>query len=110
MLVIHASGFDENLEEVQQYGMSIIEACGQYNVTHVLCDETDLEYRLSVIDTFQSAQFIAEQAPVIAKVALVCSEKFIADASFWETVAVNRGLTVRVFKKVEDARYWLNED
>lgn len=103
LLIINASGFDDNLEEVQQYGMAVIEACSKYNVTRVLCDETNLEYRLSVIGTFQSVEFIAAQVPAIAKVALVCSEKSIADAAFWETVAVNRGL-LRVFSRKSKRR------
>lgn len=110
LLNVETSGFDESLEEVQQYGMDIIDACRRGNHTHVLCDERNLEYRLSTFDTYQSAEFMAAQIPRLAKAAVVCNEKFINDAKFWETVAVNRGLVVRVFKDIDSARLWLSEE
>jgi hypothetical protein len=109
LLVVNASGFDESLEEVEQYGLAIVNACKAGNYTRVLCNEFELEYRLSTLDTFKSAEFIVAQAARVGRVAIVCNEKFIEDAKFWETVAVNRGLTVRVFKSTEAARKWLGE-
>lgn len=108
LLFVKTSGFDENLQEVEGYGLAILEACKEGNYARVLCDETELEYRLGTLDTYQSAVFLASQAPRLIKAAIVCNEKFVKDAHFWETVAVNRGLTVRVFKDVETARDWLN--
>jgi hypothetical protein len=107
LLTVKTSGFDENLKEVEEYGLAILEACTAGHYSRVLCDETELEYRLSTFDTFQSAEFLASQAPRIGKAAIVCNARFIGEARFWETVAVNRGLTVRVFKDVQSARNWL---
>ncbi|MCX6358565.1 MAG: hypothetical protein NT029_02060 [Armatimonadetes bacterium] len=39
--------------------------------------------------------------------AIVCDPRYADDAHFWETVAVNRGLTVRMFPLEEAARAWL---
>ena len=108
-LVVTATGFDEDLKEVELYGAAIIKACVEGNYSQVLCNELDLEYRLSTLDTFKSAEFLALQAPRIGKAAIVCNEKFISDALFWETVAVNRGLEVRVFKDMKMARIWLGK-
>lgn len=108
LLTVKTAGFDESLEEVEQYGLAILEACKQGNYSRVLCDETELEYRLSTLDTYQSAVFLASQAPRLIKAAIVYNEKFVQDARFWETVATNRGLTVRVFKDAESARDWLD--
>jgi hypothetical protein len=107
LLLVETTGFDENLAEVQQYGLAILNACIQGNHTKVLCNEINLEYRLGTFDTFLAAEFMAAQIPKLGKAAIVCNETFIEDAKFWETVAVNRGLTVRVFKDVESARDWL---
>jgi hypothetical protein len=109
LLVVTASGFDESLEDVQQYGMAVVNACKEANMPNVLCNEINLEYRLGTLDTFKSAEFLASQAPRVGKVAIVCNEKFIADAKFWETVAVNRGLAVRAFKDLASARHWLSK-
>jgi hypothetical protein len=109
-LIVTASGFDENVNEVQAYGLAIIRACVGNNVTHVMCDETQLEYRLGTVDTYQAATYIAAQAPNVARVALVTRPQSMADARFWETVVVNRGLTARVFADVASARAWLAQD
>jgi hypothetical protein len=108
-LEVHAQGFDESLEEVQNYGLAIIQAClaAGHNITRILCDERQLEYRLGTLDTYQAAEFISAQAPHVAQIAIVCAPTFIADAQFWETVAVNRGLTVRAFTDLANARRWL---
>lgn len=108
LLTVKTTGFDESLEEVERYGLAILEACKAGNYLRVLCDETELEYRLSTLDTYESAVFLASQAPRLVKAAIVCNEKFVQDAHFWETVAVNRGLTVRVFKDAASAQEWLD--
>lgn len=107
-LFVTASGFDETLAEVEQYGLAIINAAIAGGVTRILCNEIDLEYRLDTLDTYRAAEFIAEHAPRVAKVALVCAPQYMADARFWEDVAVNRGLLVCAFKDLPSATQWLN--
>ena len=107
LMVVVAAGSDENLEEVQQYGLAIIENAKRLGCVKILCNELNLEYRLNTIDTFQSATFIAEHAPRVARVAIACNPEFIKDARFWETVAVNRGVMVRVFPDLAEATKWL---
>jgi hypothetical protein len=107
LLLIETWGDDESLEEVQQYGLAIIQACLETRVTRVLCDERQLEYRLATVDTFKSAEFLATNAPRLVKMAVVCAEKYFADLKFWETVANNRGLEVRAFQDLEAARHWV---
>ena len=107
LLVVKAQGADEDVDQVQEYGLAIIGECTRRGVACVLCDERDLRYRINTLDTFAVATFIAEHAPRVARVALVCNPKFMEDAVFWENVAVNRGLIVKVFKEVELARAWL---
>jgi hypothetical protein len=109
LLSVKAAGSDDSLEEVREYGESVVEACRANGCVRVLCDETDLEYTLGTLDTFELAAFIAEYASNVASVAIVCAQDQFADASFWETVAVNRGLSVRAFKDEEVARDWLKE-
>jgi len=108
-LLVHASGFDESLAEVEEYGLGVIRACQQVGVTRVLCNELELEYRLGTIDTFRAGEFISEHAPAVTRAAIVCNPKQIADARFWETVVVNRGLQVRVFTDTNAAARWLKE-
>lgn len=107
ILMVHTSGFDESLTEVKEYGIALIEACLAGGFTGLLCDERDLEYRLGTFDTYEAAKFISEHAPRMARVALIPNAKYIVDAQFWETVAVNRGLAARIFKDPTTASQWL---
>jgi hypothetical protein len=109
LLVVTASGFDESLGEVEQYSMAVVEKAVQVNCTAILCDEIRLEYRLGTLDTFKAAEFIAGRAPKLGKAAIVCNIQGASDGKFWETVAVNRGLSVRVFTDLSEARRWLLE-
>jgi hypothetical protein len=108
-LMVHTWGFDESRAEVQAYGVALVEACAERGVTRLLCDERELEYRLGTLDTFEAAQFMAAFAPSVARAAIVPNARSDADARFWETVAVNRGLTVHIFREIEEARRWLLE-
>jgi hypothetical protein len=106
-LFVKASGFDENPEEVQQYGLALIAECQLHGVTRVLCDERELEYRLNTFDTYEAAVVVADRAPRVARAAIVCQPRLFKEALGWETYAVNRGLTVRVFDDLDEARSWL---
>lgn len=107
VLVITASGCDENAQQVIEYGESVIELVVKAGVKLVLCDERKLEYALNTLDTYEAAKTIAAHAPKVGRVAIVCNPKFLEDAKFWETVAVNRALQVRVVTDIARARYWL---
>jgi hypothetical protein len=109
VLLISASGRDENLQQVIDYGSAVIDLAIESGVTHILCDERNLEYALDTFDTFQSAQKIAELAPRLARIAIVCGPQFFKDGKFWETVAVNRALQVRVDTDIERAKEWLHK-
>ena len=109
LLVITASGRDESLQQVVDYGRAVIQLAVEKEVRRVLCDERNLEYALGMFDTFQAAKTIAECAPRVGRVAIVCGPKFLETGKFWETVAVNRHFHVRVDTDLDRARAWLME-
>lgn len=107
LLVVTAAGRDDNLQEVIDYGRAVMDLAAQAGQTHVLCDERNLVYTLDTVDTFHLAKNIAEHAPSVTRLAIVCRPQDFEDGKFWETVAVNRGLHARVFTDVLKARAWL---
>ncbi|ACD90596.1 MAG: hypothetical protein HGA57_06270 [Chlorobium limicola] len=109
ILFVRASGFDENLEDVEKYAQGVIDATLQHGTTLVLCDETALDYRLGTVDTYAVGKFLASRVPRVFKIAIVCNPTFNADARFYENVVVNRGLNLRMFSDIEKARSWLTE-
>jgi hypothetical protein len=107
VLFVTARGRDESTEEVLEYGKSLIEKAAEAGVTHVLCDERQLEYALDTMQIFESARQIANMASRVAKVAIVCNPEDVEDGLFWETVAVNRGLLVSMGTDMDRAKAWL---
>jgi hypothetical protein len=108
-LKVTASGNDDNIEEVKRYSRAIIEACNKNQIKKALCDERELKYELSTIDTHALAEYISEYAKGVGRAAIVCNPKYLPDAKFWETVSANRGLIVKVFTSIEKAEAWLND-
>lgn len=108
-LVVRASGEDDSLEDAQAYGQAVLVRALAEKCSRVLCDERNLRYRLSTLDTYALASAIAETTPRIARIAIVCAPACFSDAQFWENVAVNRGLSVCAFKDLDRAKTWLAE-
>lgn len=86
--------------------MAIIQTCLECDAQRVTCDETALEYRLKIFDTYEIVKFLSESVPKIVKVAIVCNPDFLSDAGFFENVVVNRGLQLKMFTDVDRARRW----
>ena len=106
-LRVEASGFDESLDEAKAYAAAVVAAAVQHRSRLVLCNELDLAYRLATVDLYDLAKFIAELAPHIVRIAIVCKPDFSRDIRFWENTAVNRGLFVKGFHDLVAARAWL---
>ena len=107
--VLHAKawGFDDDVNDVMHYGSALIRMAHEHSCTKALCDERELVYTIATIDIYDSAAFMAKHAPALARVAIVFHPDFLADAKFWENVAINRGLAVSFFKDMDKAKTWL---
>jgi hypothetical protein len=106
-LMVVATGTDDNLEEVKNYGMHILQAVIENQCKTVLCDERKLVYQLDTMDTFTLAETASEHAKMLEKIAVVCDSKYLHDGKFYETVARNRGLALLVTDNYEQAQNWL---
>ncbi len=110
ILKVTTKGADENLEEVLQYTNAIIEAAFKHQSRLILCDERELEYKLTTLDTYKLAEFASTYSNHIAKIVIVCNPRCLPEGKFYETVTTNRGLKVRVTTDIEEAEKWLNEN
>lgn len=112
LLRCRAWGSDDNLEDVKRYGMTIIAACSDGDCDKALLDERELEYDLSITDTFKLAEYYSHQMqkllPKVIKTAIICGQESMKEAAFWENTSVNRGLYVKVFTSIDSAIQWLN--
>ncbi|MDM7926783.1 MAG: hypothetical protein QUS35_12275 [bacterium] len=107
ILFVKARGRDDRLEDVEAYSRAVLAEAVASGCTKVICDETELVYSLNLVDTYELAEFISAHAPGVGRAAVVCNPGQIQDASFWENVAVNRGLQVRVFPDLNSAETWM---
>ncbi len=109
ILSIVTEGFDEGFEDARSYSKSVMNKAKEYNCLKVICDERNLEYRLSMVETFKLAEFLAESVPFDARIAIIADVKFKDVIEFWETVSVNRGVSVKAFHDLDSAKKWIDE-
>jgi hypothetical protein len=109
ILRIRAWGRDESLKDVIIYGSNVLGECLKNDVTRVISDERELEYRIDTVEIYELAKIYAELDGVIEKVAFVCSTDFLEDARFMENAAKNRGLVYKAFDNYEAADKWIKE-
>jgi hypothetical protein len=102
---------DNAPETVRRWLADGIKACAELKCTRVLIEENLTGKSLMTIDTFA---LVAEGSKLawqtVTQVAYVnlSPEQDSEELRFIETVAVNRGLNLKTFNKVEDAEKWLN--
>jgi len=97
------------LEEVWRQFEMISERCKRANKNKLLIDFTGTYTGAPLADRY----FLGERAQIFAcyklKVAGVLGPERFDPQGFGELVAQNRGVTVRAFTNVEDAKKWLLE-
>ena len=106
-LKVKASGKDDNLEEVFHYANSILKEASKNKSKRILSDERELVYEISTLDTFTLAEEAAKHCRHLMKIAIVCNSRYLEEGKFYETVASNRGLIVRVTDNYDEAEKWL---
>jgi hypothetical protein len=111
-LLVQARG-DNSPDVIRRYFQEVLELCAAEQWSNVLIDENLKGPRLTVIEVFQ---VISEKAEAIRStlrlIAFVDTNPDRSDLNlkFGETVAVNRGLSARVFETLEAAEAWLGAE
>lgn len=74
----------------------------------VLVDTREAESLLSIIDLYELGETLAS-APLLyrSRICVLAPPRDIDKAGFFETVAVNRGVQIKVFTDFEQAITWL---
>ena len=110
LLLATASGEPADMAELKRYGADLIAVGVKNACTKALLDERELEHTLNEGDIYFLAEQYSTSLPSLAKAAIVFDSEYTQNVEFWETCAVNRGLSIRVFKSIETALAWLNDD
>jgi len=108
---LHARVTGENsVETVLQYLAGVRQACIAHSRTKVLVEENLRGPSLDLVTIFRVIAGNAAQDAVLGlRIAYVDTnpEHVVDRRQFAETVAVNRGIQVRVFESVAEAEAWL---
>jgi len=87
----------------------IVDSIKTCNAKHILIDIRNAIVHASVMEIYQFAESSLKMFPLGFRYAVVYSEKTMSedDAKFGETVALNRGGQVQVFRDISKAKKWL---
>lgn len=110
LLTAEARGKPDNAAELRRYGGALVAAGVAGEVTKALLDERELEHTLNEGDIYYLAEQYSASVPGLVKAAIVFDAEYTQNVRFWETCAVNRGLSLKVFMSTESALAWLNDE
>ena len=107
-----------SLEEANDGLVQMFGAVARYRTTRVLVDCRELQGSITTMENFDHVNFAAEMIEKFSqrgvsratRFAYVTVGAFYDPDKFAETVAVNRGLEVRIFDNIDDALQWLEID
>jgi hypothetical protein len=100
---------ENSVQTVLGYLGEVRQACVEHGLTSVLIEEDLRGPSLDLLNIFRMVAERTESEPMVLRLALVDKnpEHDTARMQFAETVAVNRGVQMRVFADVADAAAWL---
>jgi hypothetical protein len=107
ILVVRLTGSDNGLREVERYVLDVIRAALDEGLQRILCDETGITTRLDTLETFDIGTFLSRNTPPSFRIAIIYDPQAYFDFRFFESVAVNRGMQLRIFTDIDPAREWL---
>ena len=106
-----------SLKEAKRTFLEMLEAIERHGTTRVLLDGRQLRGKPEALERFYYGEFAARSVREYpggntvpaTRFAYVLKEPVLDPKRLGETVAVNRGMNVKVFDNPEDARRWLGE-
>jgi len=104
-----------SLAEAKRAFVEMIGAAAQHKVDKVLIDGRGVEGGPKVMERFYFGEFAANTVINLSllgschypRVAYVLNEPMLDPGRFGETVAVNRGVQIKAFDNIKEARTWL---
>lgn len=100
---------------IDEFTSQIIEACKKHQPSNLLVDFRKVEGQMSTMDRYNlssvaSKKYLDEKLTgkvSSCRFAFLGNHPLVDPKKFGETVAVNRGLNVKVFTEIKEALAWL---
>lgn len=117
LLKVEATG-RFSLKEAKRTFLEMLDAVARHGANQVLLDGRRLLGKPEVLERFYYGEFAAKSVReysggstiAATRFAYVLKEPVLDPKRLGETVAVNRGMNLKVFDNPEDARQWLGVD
>ena len=113
-LKVDVSG-EFSLEDAKQAFREMLGAVTQYKAKKILFDGRNVKGEPKELERFYYGEFAARETrkivvehKIVPRFAYVLHEPLRDPARLGETVAMNRGMVIKVFENPEDATEWLN--
>jgi hypothetical protein len=113
LLIVDASG-EFSLEAAKQAFLELLEAVVKYKAQKILLDGRNVRGNPRDIERFYYGEFAATETRniyiehnIVPRFAYVLHEPLRDPTRYGETVAVNRGMIIKVFETPEGGREWL---
>ena len=113
LLNVDASG-EFSLEDAKQAFVVMLEAITLYKAEKILFDGRNVKGKPKELERFYYGEFVARETQrivrehgIVPRFAYVIHEPLRDPGRLGETVAVNRGMDLKVFETLEDAFEWV---
>src|SRR5262245_52897281 len=113
LLKVEANG-EFSLEEAKRAFQEMLGAVAQYQAKKVLLDGRNVTGKPRDIERFLYGEFAAQETMrlidehrIVPRFAYVLHEPLGDPGRYGETVAVNRGMIIKIFETLEEAFEWL---
>ena len=105
-LHVEVSGvFDQT--KAKGFIREILNACQRYELSKIFVDIRKIKGPIPNVARFKLAEFLAAEQTVPVRMAVFESAGQVPDDGFFENVAVNRGVMVRVSTDLKEVVKWL---
>jgi len=108
-LLITSSGVFKSQTDVLDYADKLFREFDKWGLKSILMDERKMKHIVSNIDIYEIGKYVAERLAGDYRIAIVYDKEFFSKGGFFETVASNRSLCVRIFLDFNEAEKWLTE-
>ncbi len=103
----------QSRETVTAIAWDVLEACEENEVSKVLVDVREMTGRLVGLDAYEVSALEfpkLQEKGILKRAAVIDLEENSENSRFFETVAVNRGINIRIFSSADEAVDWLDKE
>ncbi len=106
-MIVEASGINESAEQLFAFVREMNAQAEAANVYKVLCDERNLDNKVSILLLLELGKETATLTEFLKKVAIVIQPRYMEDGKFYENVVRNHGGQILVTTDYAEAERWL---